>query len=265
MPGRIRSRILAVLVRVTLIASSAAIVSTGASAGEWKKVSAEGSPLIFRAAPNVLPGAGFQSKGWDDGYRFRSEYFGNGGSLGSRRLAGIWYYDLSGGRHYPTREDVAEAISRFRIFKERTNSVRSTHRTVAAFGNTDFVLFDSGGVGCMLFSSTFGDGTFHIGTYAGTSRVHGYYCEPTGGRVAQDDAERFIKAIGIRNLRDPIAPEFVPPGSKPADAATAPTTGAVAPGSSAEARLATLKSLLDRGLITKADYEKKKQEILSGL
>ncbi|GHD55542.1 hypothetical protein GCM10017083_34620 [Thalassobaculum fulvum] len=256
---------MAVLVRVTLIASSAAIVSTGASAGEWKKVSAEGSPLIFRAAPNVLPGAGFQSKGWDDGYRFRSEYFGNGGSLGSRRLAGIWYYDLSGGRHYPTREDVAEAISRFRIFKERTNSVRSTHRTVAAFGNTDFVLFDSGGVGCMLFSSTFGDGTFHIGTYAGTSRVHGYYCEPTGGRVAQDDAERFIKAIGIRNLRDPIAPEFVPPGSKPADAATAPTTGAVAPGSSAEARLATLKSLLDRGLITKADYEKKKQEILSGL
>jgi hypothetical protein len=216
----------------------------------------------------VLPGAGFQSKGWDDGYRFRSEYFGNGGSLGSRRLAGIWYYDLSGGRHYPTREDVAEAISRFRIFKERTNSVRSTHRTVAAFGNTDFVLFDSGGVGCMLFSSTFGDGTFHIGTYAGTSRVHGYYCEPTGRRVTQADAERFIKAIGIRNLRDPIAPEFVPPGSEPADAAAAPaapTTGTAAPGSSAEARLATLKSLLDRGLITAADYEKKKQEILSGL
>ncbi len=270
MTGRILSKVLEVLACLAVIASLVAAASAGASAGEWKKVSADGSPLIFRTDPSVLPGAGFQSKGWDDGYHFRSEYFGNGGNLGNRRMAGIWYYDLSGGRHYPTREDVGELITKFRIFKERTNSVRSTHHTVAAFGNTDFVLFDSNGVSCMLFSSTFGNDTFHIGTYAGTSRVHGYYCEPTGGRVGQQDAERFIKAIGIRKLRDPIEAEFAPPGSKPADAGRAPSasTGAAprpAPGSSAEERLAALKSLLDRGLITPADYEKKKQEILSGL
>jgi hypothetical protein len=60
----------------------------------------------------------------------------------------------------------------------------------------------------------------------------------------------------------PVAPAVVPVPAAPPAPATA--TPAPAPGD-AEQRLITIKRLYDKGLLTKSEYEKKRQEIIKGL
>jgi hypothetical protein len=64
------------------------------------------------------------------------------------------------------------------------------------------------------------------------------------------------------------APQVAPaaaPVMAPPPVVSAPPAVAPAPGADAEQRLTTLKRLYDKGLITKPEYEKKRQEILKGL
>lgn len=65
----------------------------------------------------------------------------------------------------------------------------------------------------------------------------------------------------------PAAVVAAAPLAAPAQVAAvpAPTPAPVAPVADAEQRLVTLKRLFDKGLITKPEYDKKRQEILKGL
>ncbi len=60
----------------------------------------------------------------------------------------------------------------------------------------------------------------------------------------------------------PVAPVVVPVPPAPPAPAAAPATPA---GGDAEQRLTTIKRLYDKGLLTKSEYEKKRQEIIKGL
>ena len=106
--------------------------------------------------------------------------------------------------------------------------------------------------------------------------LFGYYCSSDSSTLTESRLQDFVAAIGYKQLK--VARPVTFTASAPAPTPTSPSAtttapigqppqppGAPAASSNVEDRLAQIKRLLDRGLMTPAEYEQKRKEIISGI
>lgn len=132
---------------------------------------------------------------------------------------------------------------------------------------------------CIVFISARGQGGGDGQTSDGTSFIAGYYCNPEGRQMTAEIATTVLAAIGTKDAGAPAPEPLVtvsgatsspdakrktgsaPKSAEPASRAAAPATN----GSSEdnlERKLVRAKSLFERGLIDKQEYEDLKEQIL---
>lgn len=86
-----------------------------------------------------------------------------------------------------------------------------------------------------------------------------------GGMAGMFATDAKVRSVAKERLSGLLDKRFSNLPPEPEPAAPAPAAPANPSGAPVEERLAVLKGMLDRGLISEADYKKKKQEILASL
>lgn len=98
-------------------------------------------------------------------------------------------------------------------------------------------------------------------------RLNGLICLKKGETITTVLLDRVLQAIGVRGISEPkpFAPLTNEPKTTKISPKPNPASIPAVQGSTSVVRLGELKQLLDKGLITEEDYDRKKQEILDSL
>jgi len=237
----------------------------------YKIIDEDKSTIIFNYDQKSLPGIIFSLKGWDDGYKRRQFFAGNSNynSIGLNNWVGIWNTDLSPGRHYQTSYSLINGLPKWGAFKNRQNLIGADGQINGALGVFDFLMFQSNGVPCAIFSATFGEDSFHSSSYTGTTRVTGVLCTTEKAPLSQTNIENLVNAIGLKGHAEPTGKRFslatsghsdtkVENQKRPQDSPTStPTTN------TKESDLKEAKDLFSKGLISEKEYVNLKKKILN--
>lgn len=238
-----------------------------ATAAGYQAAKEQQSLIIIDGLSAMFDNTQFLNKDWDAAFSYRSYYFGNNKTLGTGSRIGIWLTELAPGRHYPSTQNAQELPGKFKLFKQRENAAQGTGSISLSFGQVDYVTFSSTQVPCAIFTSTFGAKSAHMGTEAGTMRLNGLICLKKGETITTVLLDRVLQAIGVRGISEPkpFAPLTNEPKTTKISPKPNPASIPAVQGSTSVVRLGELKQLLDKGLITEEDYDRKKQEILDSL
>jgi len=262
--------------RFFAILSIVAFTPLESSAGKsWEKVDEERSTILFNYDRESLSSIYFSLKDWDDAYHVRAFYAGTERpkKLGLTNNLGIWHYELGGGRHYQTNYNLRDGLPKWTNFKDRENIISDEGKIRSALSSFDFLMFKSNGVPCSLFSSTFGTDTFHMGTFAGTTRVIGYLCVEENELLSRKTIENLINAIGLKGHNGPSQRKFsllsaassspkLSDTQKPTEGPLTNQISKKATTTTKESELKEAKDLFSNGLISEIEYKAVKKKIL---
>ncbi len=235
----------------------------------YKVIDKSKSTIQFDFDSTSVIGIEYKMKDWNESFavRYFSVENNNRSRIGEKYWVGMWHNELAVGRHYSESTDLRRTLTTWSAFKNRQNLIMEQGTVGSSMAEFDYLIFKSNDTPCSVFSATFGDDSYHMGDYVGTTRLSGVLCLKKNETINKKMIEDLVKSIQVKGEDGETTHRF----SLPKNIESVSQSNGMKSKISKKIRddtddrkrkLENAKELFERDLISKGEYEELRKNIL---